>query len=101
MAKKKAAPVADAPAAGPIPPPEAAAAAAPVLTQASNKFGVSAEVWDAWPPAAREMFNGLYTYMYDNQPLFRHPKAPVLENEQWKTVAWNAAWIAADLSRKD
>lgn len=25
-----------------------------------------------------------------------HPKAPKLPVNQWKTVAWNAAWIAAD-----
>ena len=46
------------------------------------------------------MFNELFRYMFDNQPLFKHPKAPLLETEQWKTVAWNAAWIAADLTKE-
>jgi hypothetical protein len=95
-------------AAGPIPPPEAPAAATMVDAHVEcapepmgNKYGVVADVWDKWSPEARALFNGLYAHMYDNQPLFRHPKAPMLENEQWKTVAWNAATAAADITRKD
>lgn len=76
-----------------------APAPAPEPVGVSNKYGV--EVWDKWSPAQHKMFNGLYAYMYDNQRVFKHPKAPLLSDEQWRTVAWNAAWTAADLLRKD
>lgn len=61
-----------------------------------NKFAVPADVWDSWSEAAQQVFNRLYWYMLQNQTLFKHPKSPVLEHEQWKTTAWNAAWIAAN-----
>ena len=80
------------------------AAPAPATTPdapiAGNKYGVASKVWGHWSADQQRMFNELFRYIYDNQPLFKHPKAPLLETEQWKTVAWNAAWIAADLSKE-
>lgn len=63
---------------------------------AGNKFAVATDVWDGWSEAAQQVFNRLYWYMLQNQTLFKHPKAPLLEHVQWKTTAWNAAWIAAN-----
>lgn len=98
MAKKKATPALVEPAAGPIPPPEAEAqAAAPA--PGANKHGVAEQVWAAWSEAQRAMFVGLFRYMFDNQSFFAHPKAARLTDEQWRTTAWNAAWIAADLTK--
>lgn len=62
---------------------------------ASNKFEVPEDVWGDWSERAQRMFNYVFWYMLQNQELFKHPKAPVLAHEQWKTTAWNAAWIAA------
>lgn len=52
--------------------------------------------WKKRSEAARKTFNALYSLMMDNPELFTHPKAPQLKPVHWKTVAWNAAWIAAD-----
>ena len=45
---------------------------------------------------AKEVFNRVYTFFYDNQELTKHPKTNKLPANQWKTISWNAAWIAAD-----
>lgn len=63
---------------------------------AGNKFEVDADVWSGWSETAQRVFNYLFWYMLQNQDLFKHPKAPLLEHEQWKTTAWNAAWVAAN-----
>lgn len=71
-----------------------------------NTFKVPKKQWGKWKgEAPRVAFNRLYGFMIDNPDLFDHPKAPVkpqdMESEHWKTVAWNAAWIAADIVQND
>lgn len=83
---------------------QAAAPAEPELEEVNvattgsftNDFDVPAVVWGSWTERARDVFNRLYWYMIQNQSIFKHPQAPVLEDEHWKTTAWNAAWIAAN-----
>jgi hypothetical protein len=34
--------------------------------------------------------------MAENQPVFMRPGAALLPVEEWGTLAWNAAWFAAE-----
>jgi len=61
-----------------------------------NVHKVHTNKWRRWTPAARCVFNTLYSTMKDNQWVFLHPKQEALTAQKWRTVAWNAAWIAAD-----
>lgn len=63
---------------------------------ATNTYRVSSKSWKQWSPQAKAVFNSVFGYMRDNQENFLHPKAPALPAIQWRTTAWNAAWIAAD-----
>lgn len=66
------------------------------LHNAENTHKVKAGVWKRWSPNARLVFNELYEVMAGSQGLFLHPKTVRIPDIQWKTTAWNAAWIAAD-----
>jgi hypothetical protein len=62
----------------------------------SNDYRVPKKTWKRWSKKARRVFNEVYDFAYSNQSLMTHPKQPVMEPYHWKTVAWNAAWVAAD-----
>jgi len=61
-----------------------------------NDFGVPKKQWKKWPEIAQRLFNKVYASMELNPALFIHPKTGKIAKEQWGTVSWNAAWIAAD-----
>jgi hypothetical protein len=61
-----------------------------------NLYRVSKKQWKKWSPLARAVFNDVYSLMYDNPTLFKHPKDVEVKHLYWKTTAWNAAWIAAE-----
>lgn len=50
-----------------------------------------------WSKAAKNVYRGLKRYMLDNPKLFKHPKAEPIPKAHWCTIAYNAAWIAADI----
>lgn len=83
-------------AADPAPEPELEEVNVATTGSFTNDFDVPADVWGSWTDRAKDVFNRLYWYMIQNQSIFKHPQAPVLEDEHWKTTAWNAAWIAAN-----
>jgi len=60
-----------------------------------NKHGV--DVWDNWDDLQRSLFNSLYERMLKSPWAFTHPEAVKIPREHWKTTAWNAAWMAADM----
>lgn len=62
----------------------------------SNIFHVAAKKWREWSPMTRQVFNEVLSSMRDNQNLFIHPKQEKISNTHWGTVAWNAAWTAAE-----
>ena len=62
----------------------------------SNCYKVPLKQWAKWSQRAQDLFNAVYSDMYDNQSLFQHPKALEIETAHWKTTAWNAAWTAAN-----
>lgn len=61
-----------------------------------NVNRVPKKKWTKWSKAAREVFNRCYAFFIGKQEIMNHPKAKKLPTEHWRTVAWNAAWIAAD-----
>lgn len=68
----------------------------PKIPAVPNHYKVQKKKWDKWTKNARGIFNAVYSAMTRNQELFNHPKAEKLPKAQWRTVAWNAAWLAAD-----
>jgi len=65
-----------------------------------NLHNVQQRTWRKWSAVARHTFNELYSSMKKNQILFLHPKQGALTRQKWQTVAWNAAWVAADAIRE-
>lgn len=61
-----------------------------------NKHKVPKGFWGDWNNTARRVFNKTYERMLRSQSVFMHPKATPMQKDHWKTVAWNAAIIAAD-----
>lgn len=68
--------------------------------QQVNHHKVPARKWRNWPDICQRIFNNTYEQMVLNQPLFLHPKAAASRPEHWTTVAWNAAWTAADAAQQ-
>lgn len=66
-----------------------------VAKSRSNLYHVPLKQWTKWGPAARQVFNEVYSSMVNNQWLFLHPKQEKASRSHWKTTAWNAAWTAA------
>ena len=62
-----------------------------------NLYHVPKKQWDKWSEHAQQVFNMIYPNMRNNQWVFVHPKGVKMESAHWKTVAWNAAWTAADV----
>ena len=50
-----------------------------------------------WSKSAKALYRSLKRYMLDNPELFMHPKAHKTPKAHWGTIAYNAAWIAAEL----
>jgi len=61
-----------------------------------NTHEVPLKTWRRLSDVARYVFNDTYMLMRDNQKLFLHPHTPSMPKAQWITIAWNAAWIAAN-----
>lgn len=62
--------------------------------RALNKFKVPQKAWGSWTLVGRHTFNKLYETMIESPWVF-HPKTDVVD--EWKTIAWNAAFIAAGI----
>jgi len=69
------------------------------MAESDNHFKVPLKQWRKWNAAERKVFNETHDEMLNNQKLFMHPKAAAIPMEHWKTIAWNAAWIAACAAR--
>lgn len=62
----------------------------------TNLYKVPKKAWSKWTDQAKEIFNKTYEYLFANQSVIRHPDGPILLGDHWKTISWNAAWIAAE-----
>ena len=66
------------------------------VDSSDNEFSVPQDQWDKWDDRQRDLFNTLYSAMMRSPSLFNsHPEAPTIQPDQWRTIAWNAAWQAA------
>jgi hypothetical protein len=65
-----------------------------------NKYNVSKKTWARWKHPARAIFNELYGVMMKNHWVFRRPDSPPITRKAWRTVCWNAAFVAADFASK-
>lgn len=63
---------------------------------ATNKNKVPVKQWKKWSDQAKSVFNRLYSFMMSNREVMLHPKSPQPSPQHFKTIAWNASWIAAD-----
>lgn len=64
---------------------------------ARNTYKVPVKQWRKWSRIARTVFNRVYNFAINNPELILHPQAvKTTKPAHWKTIAWNAAWIAAD-----
>ena len=60
-----------------------------------NVYGVPNRAWRKWNQQSRYIFNEVFNQMR-NQQAIKHPGHPGMTLEYWKTICWNAAWLAAD-----
>lgn len=60
-----------------------------------NRYKVPEKQWRKWGELSRAVFNGVFEQMADGR-MYVHPRYPAPAAEQWHTIRWNAAWIAAD-----
>lgn len=54
-----------------------------------------------WTDEQRDLFSKVCRYITSNQDAFCHPAMPRISSEHFATIAWNAAFIAAELSTGD
>lgn len=66
------------------------------MTPSTNVNKVPMKQWRRWSPRAKHTFNTTYDFLASNQALACHPKVDPQSPAHWKTLSWNAAWIAAD-----
>lgn len=64
-----------------------------------NTYKVPKTQWRKWNQTARFVFNELFSAMKGNQWALTSPQQDKLTPKMWRTVAWNAAWLAADAVR--
>lgn len=66
-----------------------------------NTHRVPPKQWRKWSQRSKIVFNDLYALLRRNQAIFTHPKADVIPDKHWSTIAWNAAWEAADAAGQE
>ena len=66
-----------------------------------NIHNVPTKQWKKWNETSRKLFNSLYTTFAENQKIITHPETQEIPEIEWNTVAWNAAWLAADACNAD
>ncbi len=54
-----------------------------------------------WDEEQRAHFSKVHRYMVCNPFVFCHPRAAPIPAEHWQTIAWNAAYLSAELLRVD
>ncbi len=61
-----------------------------------NHYRVPAKEWRKWDAAEKQLFNSVYSHMYNNQDFYTHSGQEKIKHFHWKVLAWNSAWMAAD-----
>lgn len=68
--------------------------------QPKNKFKVNKRQWRKWTLVGQMTFNMLYDHMMKFPDLYKHPDHEFVSDVNFKTTAWNASWMAADLTSR-
>lgn len=63
---------------------------------ARNIYKVPVRQWRKWSELARLIFNEMFFTLKENQSVLTHPKTQPISKREWRTQAWNSAWLAAD-----
>ena len=61
---------------------------------ARNSYKVPQKVWSRWSKGRQAVFNRVFGEL--KHQTWGHPKADVMPAAHWKTIAWNASWIAGE-----
>lgn len=61
--------------------------------------GMNKSRWNKWSGQSQSMFRDMYEFIDANQTIFSHPKMIEMPKEYWNTIAWNAAYMAAEFVR--
>lgn len=61
---------------------------------AKNTYRVPKKQWMKWSKPQQAMFNQLFFALKD-QYVIKHPEMEKVPDVYWKTIRWNAAWLAA------
>lgn len=68
-----------------------------------NIHGVPRRQWSKWNTLARHVFNKTLAYALQNPSVMTHPeteKKGGLPDDEFKTVAWNVSFMAADIAHR-
>lgn len=62
-----------------------------------NSNGVGTKQWNKWTKVGKHVFNKTFESMMKSPEVYQHPATVQtgLSNAEFKTIAWNAAFIAA------
>lgn len=67
--------------------------------EAKNNNHVPKRQWRKWSERARLVFNEVYSQLLRGRESLNAPDAvSTMKPRWWRTVSWNAAWVAADAS---
>lgn len=73
-------------------------------TSVRNTHKVDRDVWRKWNAEHRALFNTMFQNILNLGPdLFLHPvtRQRNLTDDEFRTIAWNAAWEAVSVLRKE
>lgn len=68
-----------------------------------NTNGVSKQQWSRWTLVGKHVFNKVYESFLPNQDIMASPgfiKKGGMTDEEWKVIAWNAAFMAAGITSR-
>ena len=62
----------------------------------SNPYNVPVDSWEGWSEEQQGRFKAVYEAMMQGPSSFNsHPEAERIDTDQWRVIAWNAAFAAA------
>lgn len=60
-----------------------------------NVNKVPKKMWSKWDNTSRYIFNQTF-HSASDQRVIKHPLTNTMPEDEWKTIRWNIAWLAAD-----
>lgn len=63
----------------------------------TNRFKVPRKAWNGWSDYSRLVFNEVYSTVKNKYKILFPPSAHKLTKQAIEVIAWNTAWVAADI----